>query len=170
MSAKVLPAHVTAFNDSLTHLGFDGDPECVGTASRWLSVLEAYRPGQPIPAFETFVAPSCDEVRLRRLPFHSLCAHHLLPFFGEAEIVYGSVGRIAGLGAIARALQHFSRQPQLQERLGAQLADYLHAQLGGPVSVRLRARQLCMEMRGAESTGEIETFARRGGATRDGAF
>lgn len=170
MSQKALPEHVAAFAAGLSQLGFDADPECAGTAARWLSVVEAYRPGQPLPPFETFVGPAGDEVRLGRLPFHSLCAHHLLPFFGEAEIVYGSTGRIAGLGAIARALRHFSRQPQLQERLGAQLADYLHDRLGGPVSVRLRARQLCMEMRGVETTGEIETLALRGGATRHGAF
>lgn len=170
MSAKVLPEHVDALSAGLSHLGFDADPECVGTSARWLGVLEAYRPGQPLPPFETFSSPAGDEVRLRKLPFHSLCAHHLLPFFGEAEIVYGSTGRVAGLGAIARALRHFARQPQLQERLGGQLADYLHAQLRGPVSVRLTARQLCMEMRGVESAGEIVTLALRGGATRDGAF
>lgn len=170
MSAKVLPEHVAALSEGLSHLGFDADPECVGTAARWLGVLEAYQPGQTLPPFETFPGPAGDEVRLNKLPFHSLCAHHLLPFFGEAEIVYGSVGHVAGLGAIARALRHFARQPQLQERLGGQLADYLHAQLQGPVSVRLRARQLCMEMRGVESAGEIETLALRGGATRDGAF
>lgn len=170
MSRQVREEDVAGLNQALSHLGLDADPECAGTAARWLSVLETYQPGRPPPPFETFPAPGADEVRFRNLPFHSLCAHHLLPFFGEAEIVYLPAGRIAGLGAVARALRHFARQPQLQERLGAQLADYLHAQLGGPVSVRLRARQLCMEMRGVETTGEVETLALRGGATRHGAF
>ncbi len=160
------PRDVAAIDRALENLGFKDDPEGAGTAARWLSVLEEFQPGKPPPPLDTFDAPGEDEVRLRGLPFHSLCAHHLLPFFGEAEVVYIPAGKLAGLGAVARALRHFARQPQLQERLGAQLADHLHATLGGPVAVRLRARQLCMEMRGAESPGEVETITLRGGASR----
>lgn len=147
----------------LNELGFSDDPECGGTAERFAAVLAEFAPGRAAPAMTTFPAPAHDTVILRGLPFHSLCAHHLLPFFGEADIAYVPTERIAGLGAIAHVLRHFSRQPQLQERLGAQLADYLHAALDAPVGVHLKARQLCMEMRGAESIGTVETIAVRGG-------
>ncbi len=161
------PTALESFAFVLADLGYDRDPECADTASRFLSVLEAFRPGQAAPGLEVFAAPpGGDEVRLEGLPFHSLCAHHLLPFFGTADVAYVPTTHIAGLGAIARALRHFARQPQLQERLGASLADHLHAALGGPVAVRLRARQMCMELRGAESAGEVVTLALRGGATR----
>jgi GTP cyclohydrolase I len=155
--------HVAALDRALVELGYRADPEGAETAGRWLSVLEDFAPGRPPPALDCFPAPGGDVVRFTGLPFHSLCVHHLLPFFGQADIVYRPVDRIAGLGAVARALRHFSRQPQLQERLAAQLADHLHAALAAPVGVRLRARQLCMEMRGAESPGEIEVVALRGG-------
>ena len=153
----------------LAELGFDADPECEGTAERFAGVLREYAPKGPPPKLDTFAAPGRDRVIFRAMPFHSLCAHHLLPFLGEADVAYlpGAWGRIAGLGGVARALAHLSRQPQLQERLGAQLADYLHTELGGPVAVRLLARQMCMEMRGAQSLGRIETVALRGGATED---
>ncbi len=147
----------------LSSLGFSADPECADAADRFATVLRDFSPGKPLPLLDTFAAPAHDLVILRALPFHSLCAHHLLPFFGSADIAYVPGERIAGLGAIARALRHFARQPQLQERLGAQLADHLHAALGAPVGVVLRARQLCMEMRGAESAGTVETLAVRGG-------
>ena len=153
----------------LDDLGYAADPECRDTAARFAEVLREYAPSGPPPKLDTFPAPGRDRVMFRALPFYSLCAHHLLPFFGEAEVAYvpGAWGRIAGLGGVARGLRHLSRQPQLQERLGAQFADYLHAELGGPVGVRLSARQMCMEMRGAESPGRVETLALRGGATED---
>ncbi|MBM4368903.1 MAG: GTP cyclohydrolase I [Deltaproteobacteria bacterium] len=151
----------------LGELGYLDDPECTDTAARFAEVLREYAPRGAPPKLDTFVAPGRDRVVFRDLPFHSLCAHHLLPFHGQADVAYlpGAWGRIAGLGGVARALKHLSRQPQLQERLGAQLADHLHAELGGPVAVRLRARQMCMEMRGAESAGLIETLALRGEAS-----
>ena len=146
----------------LDELGYTADPEGRDTPGRLLEVLRAYAPGRPPPSLECFDAPGQDLVVLRALPFHSLCAHHLLPFFGEADVAYRPTARVAGLGGIARALRHFARQPQLQERLGASLADHLHGALGGAVGVRLRARQMCMEMRGVESPGTVETRALRG--------
>jgi GTP cyclohydrolase I len=146
---------------ALGALGFLEDPEAEGTPERVAALLREFAPGAE-PVLETFESPGPDPVLLRGLPFHSLCAHHLLPFFGEADIAYRADQRIAGLGGIARALRHFARQPQLQERLGAQLAGFLADELGAPVLVRLRARQMCMEMRGAESTGTVETLALRG--------
>ena len=153
----------------LDELGYSADPECAGTAERWAEVMRLFAPKPRPDALDTFVAPGRDPVIFRKLPFYSLCAHHLLPFFGEADIAYVPAemhGRIAGLGAIVNVLRHFARQPQLQERLGAQVAEFLQSELRGPVAVRLSARQMCMEMRGVESTGTIETLALRGGATR----
>ncbi len=158
-----------SFERLLDDLGFAADAECGQAAARFTEVLREYAPKGPPPKLDTFPAPGRDRVVFRGLPFHSLCAHHLLPFFGEAEVAYvpGAWGRIAGLGGVARAVRHLARQPQLQERLAAQLAEYLHAELGGPVAVRLAARQMCMEMRGAESPGRVETLALRGGGTED---
>ncbi len=103
---------------------------------------------------------------LRDLPFHSLCAHHLLPFFGTADVAYRPAERIVGLGAVPRLLKSFARRPQLQERLGQHLARELQQQLGARgVVVRLTARQLCMEMRGACSAGQVETWSTLGAHT-----
>lgn len=151
--------HIAA---ALAALGFVDDPETDGTADRFTELLRGFAPGRADPDLATFESPGPDPVLLRGLPFHSLCAHHLLPFFGTADVAYRPDARIAGLGAIARALRHFARQPQLQERLGAQLAGFLADELGAPVLVRLRARQMCMEMRGAESAGTVETLCLRG--------
>jgi GTP cyclohydrolase I len=152
-------AHLAAV---LEALGYDSDPECAGTAARVLEVLRAWAPGKPGPRLETFDAPGRDPVILRDLPFHALCAHHLLPFHGTCDVAYRPATRIAGLGAFPKLLRHLAQQPQLQERLGVQLAGTLADTLDAPVVVRLRARQMCMEMRGAASPGIIETWTSRG--------
>jgi GTP cyclohydrolase I len=146
----------------LEALGYTDDPEAQGTPERVAEVLRTFAPGQVPPPIDTFPSHGFDPVVLRDLPFHSMCVHHLLPFHGTCDIAYMPVDRIAGLGAFPRALRHFARQPQLQERLGAQLAEHLHAALGAPVVVRIRARQMCMEMRGIESPGLVETVTTRG--------
>jgi GTP cyclohydrolase I len=146
---------------------YAGDPT-VNPEEAWdnfRSVLATYSRVEALTPLRCFPAPSRDRVVFRRLPFHSLCAHHLLPFFGEADIAYEPAERIAGLSSVAKALREASHRLGLQEQLGASLADFLHAELAAPVAVRLRARQMCMEMRGAESPGTIETVALRGGAT-----
>jgi GTP cyclohydrolase I len=46
---------------------------------------------------------------LREIPFHSLCEHHLLPFFGVAHVGYLPSERIVGLSKLARAVEGFAR-------------------------------------------------------------
>ena len=57
-------------------------------------------------------------VAVRAISFHSICEHHLLPFFGTAHIVYRPhAGRVAGFGVFTRLVERMARRPQLQERL-----------------------------------------------------
>jgi GTP cyclohydrolase I len=91
------------------------------------------------------------------------CVHHFLPFFGYGHIAYVPGDRLIGISGIGKVLQHFARRPQLQERLAAQVADYLQTALTPQgVIVLLQARQLCMEMRAEKNTGLVETTAARG--------
>jgi GTP cyclohydrolase I len=99
----------------------------------------------------------------RDLPFHSLCAHHLLPFFGRAHIGYLPGDGVVGIGALGGVLDHFASRLQLQERLGEQIADFLERATGARgVIVLVEARQLCMEMRGRKKAGLIQSTASRG--------
>jgi GTP cyclohydrolase IA len=104
-----------------------------------------------------------DLVVVRDLPFHSLCVHHFVPFFGRATVAYVPGDRIIGISGPARLVDYYSRRPQLQERMGAQIADHLE-RLVRPkgVAVVLTARHLCMEMRGIRRFGRVETRAARG--------
>ena len=70
-----------------------------------------------------------DLVLVRDIPFVSLCRHHLLPFRGVAHIGYLPGDRLVGLSKLARALDSFSRDLQVQERLTRQVAEFLAEEL-----------------------------------------
>lgn len=63
----------------------------------------------------------------RDIPFHSLGEHHLLPFHGVAHIAYLPSERIVGLSKLARLVERFARNLQVQERLTKQIADCLQS-------------------------------------------
>jgi GTP cyclohydrolase I len=150
-------------------LGLDraAEPELAGTPARvaelYREILSGLDPAQA-PEPVTFPArDGGDLVLVRDLPFHSLCVHHFLPFFGRALVAYLPGEKLFGISAAARLLEHYARRPQLQERLGAQLADHIE-RLVRPrgVAVILEARHLCMEMRGIRRYGLVETRVVRG--------
>jgi GTP cyclohydrolase I len=104
-------------------------------------------------------------VIVRDIPLFSMCEHHLIPFMGRAHIAYIPCdGRIIGLSKLARIVECFSKRPQLQERLTAQIADFLFDNLNPRgVAVVIEAEHLCMTMRGARAAGsETQTSALRG--------
>jgi GTP cyclohydrolase I len=152
----------------LDEVGFRGDPEMADTARRFTEMFREFVPTEDLAVRQGFTlvpAPSGAvlPVAVRAMPFHSFCAHHLVPFFGTASVAYLPGEHLAGFGGIARIVQHFARRPQLQERLATQVADTVW-EIVRPraVLVRLEARQMCMEMRGAKVHGEVEVFAMRG--------
>lgn len=103
-------------------------------------------------------------VILRDIPFHSMCEHHFLPFYGVAHIGYIPRGRVVGISKIARTVETLARRPQLQERLTSEIADTINEVLqASGVGVVLEATHLCMTMRGVKKPGAlVVTSANRG--------
>ena len=109
-------------------------------------------------------------VLVRDIPLYSVCEHHLLPFVGKAHIAYiPDKGKIIGLSKFARIVDCFARRPQVQERLTAQIADFLYKNMEPlGVAVVIEAEHLCMTMRGARAAGATTmTSALRGSMRRD---
>jgi GTP cyclohydrolase IA len=103
-------------------------------------------------------------VLTRDIPFTSVCAHHLLPFSGTAQVGWLPGQRIAGLSKVARTVQTFAARMQVQEELGQQIATFLDERLEcRGVGVVLTAEHLCMTRRGVRALGaDTITIASRG--------
>src|SRR5947199_1551997 len=99
-----------------------------------------------------------------QIPFYSMCAHHLVPFYGHAHIAYIPRDRILGLSKFARILEFYAKRPQLQERLTEQVVSYLETKLQ-PLGamVVIEARHLCVEMRGVKKPGALTVTSALGG-------
>lgn len=158
-----------AVSELIRALGLDtaAEPELLATPARvadlYREILGGLDPAE-VPELATFPHQGQgDLVLVRDLPFHSLCVHHFVPFFGRALIAYLPGTKLFGISAAARLLDAYARRPQLQERIGQQIADHIE-QLVQPrgVAVVLEARHLCMEMRGIRRYGMVETRTVRG--------
>jgi GTP cyclohydrolase IA len=108
-------------------------------------------------------------VLVEGIPFQSLCMHHLLPFHGVAHVAYLPADRLIGLSKLARVVELFARDLQLQERMATQIADWLEEKLRPRgVGVVLEAEHLCMSLRGVQKPGtRTVTSALRGGVKDD---
>lgn len=135
------------------------------TPRRYCQFLDEFINGEKEWTFTTFAAEGAREmIVLQDIPFYSLCEHHLVPFFGTAIVGYIPNERIAGISKLARTVDHFAKRLQNQERITTQVADFLIEQLQPKgVGVIIKARHLCMEMRGVQKRGgETITSALRG--------
>ncbi len=103
-------------------------------------------------------------VMLRDIRFRSFCEHHLLPFAGHAHIAYLPGEQIVGLGALPRVVEILATRPQVQERLGEQIADTIATALDARgVLVVLDATHECVTMRGGrQPDASTVTIAARG--------
>jgi GTP cyclohydrolase IA len=105
-----------------------------------------------------------------RIPVQSLCEHHLLPFTGLAHIGYLPGDRILGLSKLARVLEMFARDLQVQERLTRQVADWLQEHLSPRgVGVVIEAEHMCMSLRGVRAGGSRTTTSALLGLLREDA-
>ncbi len=107
-------------------------------------------------------------VLVRDIPFHSLCEHHLLPFSGVAHIGYLPGDRIIGLSKLARVLELFALDLQVQERLTKNVADWLEENLQPRgVGVVLEAEHQCMSLRGVKVHGSHTVTSALHGCLRE---
>ena len=115
-----LPAVEAAAADMLRALGYDlADESLAATPGRVARMYEEILSAKP---FESTTFPNdgaYDElVVVRDIPFHALCEHHLLPFTGVAHVGYIPGPRIVGLSKLARVVDMYSRELQVQDQIG----------------------------------------------------
>ena len=164
-----LRAAERAVRDLLTALGKDPVSEHLQDTPR--RVAEAYAEMLRPRDFQLTTFPNdegYDELVLAKsIPVQSLCEHHMLPFHGVAHVGYLPGERILGLSKLARVVEMFARDLQVQERLTKQVADWLqeHLQPKG-VGVVIEAEHLCMTLRGVRAAGAVTVTSALHGSIR----
>jgi GTP cyclohydrolase IA len=151
-----LPAAQDAVAALLRALGRDPTtPHLAETPRRVAESLAELLTGRPFELTSFLNDEGYDELVIARdIPLQSLCEHHLLPFSGVAHIGYLPGERILGLSKLARVLELFARDLQVQERLTQQVADWLQEHLAPRgVGVVIEAEHLCMSLRGVRAPG-----------------
>ena len=108
-------------------------------------------------------------VILKDIELYSLCEHHMLPFYGKCAIGYISQGKVLGVSKLARIVDMYARRLQIQERMTEEIAEAVMAETGAEgVGVVIKAKLLCMMMRGVEKqNSEMTTSAMLGSFRSD---
>ena len=160
---------VAALEQFLTSIGVDADrdPEYGLTAALLSELLVERTAGLRSP--EPGIAPlpyhgrPGEIVGMDAIHFYGLCPHHLVPYVGRAAVRIVPAERVAGAGALARAVRDLALVPRLQETLTQAVADTIERDLvPHGLWVRIVARHFCMELKGSGPGARLVTEARRG--------
>lgn len=96
------------------------------------------------------VSGSDDIVLVKDIDIFSYCEHHLaLMYDMQVSVAYIPKGRVLGLSKIARIADMASKRLQLQERIGADIAQIMTIASGSDdVAVIIKGCHSCMSARG----------------------
>jgi GTP cyclohydrolase I len=152
MDVAKMEAAIRAFLDGLGERfpGDDLERTPARVARAWSEDLVGGYSVDPVADLTwTPVKAGTGPVVVRGVRFTSICAHHLLPFFGHAHVAYLPGEKLVGLSKIGRVVDAHARRLQTQERLTEAIVETLTAALDprGALAV-LEAEHTCMTCRG----------------------
>ena len=133
-------------------------------ARMYAELTSGYNDSAKTHLSKVFTAENAEVVLEKDITFHSLCEHHMLPFFGKVHIAYIPNGKVLGLSKLARVVETFARRLQIQEQMTNQIADAINDELSPKgIFVIIEAEHTCMTMRGIKKIGsKTVTVATRG--------
>lgn len=163
------------FRDIMLTLGLDlNDDSLRGTPHRVakMYVQELFQGLNPnnLPAATLFDnSYQYGEMLLERgITVHSTCEHHFVPIVGVAHVAYFSSGKVIGLSKLNRIVRHFSKRPQVQERLTVEIAEHLKQVLQtDDVAVMIDAKHFCVILRGVEDATSSTVTSQFSGKFQD---
>lgn len=148
----------SAVRDILDAVGEDPDrPGLKETPARVARMYEEVFHGliePPFDDFKLFDSDNTDDmVVVKDIKFHSMCEHHLLPFYGKVHVAYiPSDRKVLGLSKFARLVHYAASRPSVQEDLTVMIGEALDKNIPVEgVAVAIEADHMCMTMRGAKS-------------------
>jgi GTP cyclohydrolase I len=159
----------------LAYVGDNPDREgLIDTPKRVISAFEELYSGyreDPVEVLDrTFAEMGTydDLVLVKNIPFHSHCEHHMMPFYGKANVAYMPIERVVGLSKLARLIDVYARRLQTQEHLTSQVVTAIDEVLKPRgVAVMVEAEHMCMSLRGVEKHGASTVTTQFTGLFRD---
>lgn len=129
------------------------DDSAADTSRRVLKYWNEFAPKKEIDFdFTVFPATANQMIVVKDIEFSSMCAHHLLPFYGVAHVGYLPNKYMVGLSKIPRLVNYWATRPCTQEALTAYIAHDLKDRLQAMgVAVIIQSRHTCMACRGVRS-------------------
>jgi GTP cyclohydrolase I len=104
----------------------------------------------------------------KNITVYSTCEHHFLPIVGRAHVAYISNGTVVGLSKMNRIVDHFSKRPQVQERLTIQIVKELQSVLNTKdVACVIDAKHLCVNSRGIRDIESSTVTSEFGGIFKE---
>ena len=104
----------------------------------------------------------------KNITLYSTCEHHFLPIVGRAHVAYISNGTVVGLSKMNRIVDHFSKRPQVQERLTIQIVKELQNVLNTKdVACVIDAKHLCVNSRGIRDIESSTVTSEFGGKFKE---
>lgn len=96
-----------------------------------------------------------DLVIIKDIPIFSYCEHHMALMYNmTVSIAYIPKGKVLGLSKFARIADMVGKRLQLQERIGADIAEVIQLATGSSdVLVVVEGEHSCMTARGIKSRG-----------------
>ena len=162
----------------LLHVDLD-DENVLDTPRRWAESLITMTSGYDytdVKKLTTLFRKACSRAdeKCQNLvviggTYKTLCAHHILPFFGRFIIGYIPRQMIIGASKIPRIVEVHMRRLQSQEHLAHDVADTIEKILEpNGIAVWMGGVHLCMVMRGVEQESSfMETNVLRGAFLED---
>ncbi|MEW5925404.1 MAG: GTP cyclohydrolase I FolE [Candidatus Zixiibacteriota bacterium] len=157
--------------------GIGENPDREGLLRTPERVYEFYREifsgikAKPEKALKFYTSINKDElIIVRDISFHSMCEHHLLPFFGKVHIAYiPQKNKITGFSNLVKIIEMYSHRPTIQERMTTEIAETIYNSLDAKgVLVIIEAEHLCLTMTGVKKSGSrTVTSAVRGQLRED---
>ncbi len=114
-----------------------------------------------------------DFVLVKDIEAFSYCEHHLaLMYDMKISVAYIPRDRVLGLSKIARIADMACKRLQLQERIGADIAEIMEMATGSPdIAVMIEANHSCMTARGIKKpSAKTSTVTLRGRFRDDAAL
>jgi GTP cyclohydrolase I len=165
--------HLNCVRELLTmHAGLEETEHGEDTPMRFLNMLSELTSHRDCDGscvkWRDFKADSDEMIVVAGIPFTSVCNHHVIPFIGQVHIGYVPNQVNAGLSKFARVARHFAQRLQVQERLTADIAEYLYDKLDPRgVAVVIQAEHMCMTIRGVQAPGTVTTTSSMRGVYSD---